>query len=121
MITNEFIQSVRKLKRWTPAEKKSIFSYSSARFYYFQPQFDTEFKKKTIKHDSKCCGIWNHFTIVVLSKKWSRFWARPNSRFQKFEARSKSQMILATIVVSCELREYILTQGFILYMFISSP
>ena len=23
----------------------------------FQSQFDTEFKKKTIKHDSKCCGI----------------------------------------------------------------
>ena len=46
MITKKFIQSVRKLKPWTPAEKKSIFLYSSARFYYFQPQFDTEFKKK---------------------------------------------------------------------------
>ena len=45
MITKKFIQSVRKLKRWTPAEKKSIFSYSSAHFYCFQPQFDTEFKK----------------------------------------------------------------------------
>ena len=46
MITKKFIQSVRKLKPWTPAEKKSIFLYSSARFYYFQPQFDTELKKK---------------------------------------------------------------------------
>ena len=45
MITKKFIQSVRKLKRWTPAEKKSISSYSSARFYYFQPQFDTVKKK----------------------------------------------------------------------------
>ena len=46
MITKKFIQSVRKLKPWTPAEKKSIFLYSCARFYYFQPQFDTELKKK---------------------------------------------------------------------------
>ena len=46
MITKKFIQSVRKLKPRTPAEKKSIFLYSSARFYYFQPQFDTELKKK---------------------------------------------------------------------------
>ena len=45
MITKKFIQSVRTLKRWTLAEKRSISSYSSARFYYFQPQFDTEFKK----------------------------------------------------------------------------
>ena len=43
MVTKKFIQSVRKLKPWTPAEKKSIFLYSSSRFYYFQPQFDTEF------------------------------------------------------------------------------
>ena len=48
MITKKFIQSVRKLKRWTLAEKKSISSYSSARFYYFQPQFDTELKKKLL-------------------------------------------------------------------------
>ena len=39
-------QNVRKLKPWTPAEKRSIFLYSSARFYHFQPQFDTELKKK---------------------------------------------------------------------------
>ena len=45
MITKKFIQRVTKLKRWTHAEKKSIFSYSSARFYHFQPQFDTELKK----------------------------------------------------------------------------
>ena len=44
MITKKFISSVRKLKP-CPAEKKSIL-YSSARFYYFQPQFDTELKKK---------------------------------------------------------------------------
>ena len=47
MIKKKFIQSVRKLKPWTPAEKKSIFLYSSARFY-FQPQFDTELKKKKL-------------------------------------------------------------------------
>ena len=33
------------LEELTPAEKKSVFLYSSARFYYFQPQFDTELKK----------------------------------------------------------------------------
>ena len=48
MITKKFIQSVRKLKPWTLAERKSILLYSSARFYYFQPQFDTELKKKLL-------------------------------------------------------------------------
>ena len=83
MITKKFIQSVRKLKPWTPAEKKSIFLYSSARFYYFQP-LDIELKK-TIKHDSKCCGIWNYFTIQEMKHVLP-----PNSRFLKFEARNKA-------------------------------
>ena len=57
MITKKFIQSVRKLKRWTPAEKKSIFLYSSARFYYFQPQFDTELKKKLLNMIANVVGF----------------------------------------------------------------
>ena len=48
MITKKFIQSVRKLKPGAPAEKKSIFLYSSARLYYFQPRFDTIKKNKKL-------------------------------------------------------------------------
>ena len=60
MITKKF--SVRKIKVDLPLEKKTIFLYSSAQFYYFQSLFHRALKKKLSKMVANIVG----FQIILL-------------------------------------------------------